>query len=153
MRTKTLEYIDLSNNKIKADGGFALSIVIKENTQLKTLLLGMNKIDDSNCARIIKSLAYNTAIEELDLSTNNLGELSTYALEIALKSNNCIKSLDFSYTNFAIIKELWDAIISNPSLIKIDLRNTKVLESEREIIQKQLVSKEIQLQRNQNLNR
>jgi hypothetical protein len=152
MRTKTLEILDLSNNRIKGDGGFALSVVIKENTFLKTLYLGMNKIDDANCARIIKALSSNNYLEILDLSTNNAGELSAYALDVALKQNCTIKTIDLSHNNFNLVENLFNTIISNPSLTKLDIRNTKISENEIEKIEKALVKKEVQLMRTENYN-
>ncbi len=64
--------IDLTNNKISGNGGFAFSLVIKENTVLKSLKLAMNKIDDSNGAKILRALTKNDILEELDLSSNEL---------------------------------------------------------------------------------
>lgn len=153
MRTKTLETLDLSNNRIKGDGGFALSIVIKENTHLKNLYLGLNKIDDPNCARILKALYFNNYLEVLDLSTNCVGELSAYALDVSLKQNCTIKTIDLSYNNFFLVDNLLNCIIANPSLTKLDIRNTKISEDDIERIQKALVKKEIQLMRNENYNR
>jgi hypothetical protein len=49
--------------------------VLKENTRLKCLKLGMNRLDDKNAARIFKSLGKNDYLEELDLSSNELGHM------------------------------------------------------------------------------
>ena len=75
MRTRSLISIDLTNNQIGERGGFAVSLVIKENTQLRIIKLGMNRIDDYNGSKIIKLIAKNEYLEELDLSANDLGQL------------------------------------------------------------------------------
>jgi hypothetical protein len=73
LRSRTLLTIDLTNNKISGDGGFALSLVLKENTGLKSLKLAMNRFDDQNASLIIKALTKNTSLDELDLSSNEIG--------------------------------------------------------------------------------
>ncbi len=72
MRTRSLTSLDMTNNKISGSGGFAMSLVIKENTMLRTLKLAMNKIDDMSGGRIIKALVKNDILEELDLSSNDM---------------------------------------------------------------------------------
>ncbi len=67
--------MDLTNNQISDEGGFALSLVIKENTGLKNIKLAMNRFDDQNASLILKALTKNTLLEELDLSSNELGFL------------------------------------------------------------------------------
>ena len=73
IRTRTLLNLDLTNNQISGEGGFAISLVIKENTGLKVLKIGMNRFDDQNGSLILKSLTKNSLMEELDLSSNELG--------------------------------------------------------------------------------
>jgi hypothetical protein len=63
----------LTNNQISGEGGFALSLVIKENTGLKSLKLAMNRFDDQNASLMIKALTKNTSMDELDLSSNEIG--------------------------------------------------------------------------------
>lgn len=75
LRTKTLLSLDLTNNQISGEGGFAISLVIKENTGLKILKLGMNRFDDQNASLILKALTKNNLLEEIDLSSNELGTL------------------------------------------------------------------------------
>lgn len=75
LRSKTLISLDLTNNQISGEGGFALSLVIKENTGLKNIKLAMNRFDDQNASLILKALTKNTLLEELDLSSNELGIL------------------------------------------------------------------------------
>lgn len=75
LRSKTLITLDLSNNQISGEGGFAISLVIKENTGLKNIKLAMNRFDDQNASLILKALTKNTLLEEIDLSSNELGIL------------------------------------------------------------------------------
>lgn len=73
LRTRTLISLDLTNNQISGEGGFALSLVIKENTGLKLMKLAMNRFDDQNASLILKALTKNTLLEEIDLSSNEIG--------------------------------------------------------------------------------
>lgn len=73
LRSRTLLSLDLTNNQISGEGGFALSLVIKENTGLKSLKLAMNRFDDQNASLIIKALTKNASMDELDLSSNEIG--------------------------------------------------------------------------------
>jgi len=75
LRSKTLISLDLTNNQISGEGGFAISLVIKENTGLKNIKLAMNRFDDQNASLILKALTKNTLLEEIDLSSNELGIL------------------------------------------------------------------------------
>ncbi len=74
IRSTCLLSLDLTNNQISGEGGFAISLVLKENTRLKVLKLAMNKIDDNNANNIIMSLTKNEFLEELDLSSNQMEE-------------------------------------------------------------------------------
>lgn len=143
LRTKTLDTLNLSNNKISSNGAFAISIVIKENSRLKKLILGMNNIDDLNAARIVKSIGHNNMLVELDLSNNMLGEATAHALDFSLRNNSVIEKLDFSYSNFTMISGLLDQIISHPKLICLELSFTKILDEEVRQIQKELIRKEV----------
>lgn len=87
LRSKTLISLDLTNNQISGEGGFALSLVIKENTGLKILKLAMNRFDDQNASLILKALTKNTFLEELDLSSNELGVLVIEILSIFFQIN------------------------------------------------------------------
>jgi Leucine-rich repeat (LRR) protein len=148
MRTRNLQTLNLSNNKIAGDGGFALSIVIKENNFIKKINLGMNKIDDANGARIIKALIYNNNLEELDLSNNKLGDLTTVALDLSLKNNSTLKVLDFSYNaNFFFTDESVENINNHPSLIKFDVNFTRIPIEECHKLEEILVKKEIRIMR------
>ena len=80
IRTTCLTSLDLTNNLISGDGGFAISLVLKENTRLKVLKLGMNKIDDINASKIILSLAKNEFLEDLDLSSNHLADIVIFLI-------------------------------------------------------------------------
>lgn len=73
LRSRTLLSLDLTNNQISGEGGFALSLVIKENTGLKSLKLAMNRFDDQNASLMIKALTKNNSMDELDLSSNEIG--------------------------------------------------------------------------------
>ncbi len=64
--------MDLTNNKITGNGGFAISLVIKENTMIRIIKLAMNKIDDQNGGKILRALTKNDMLDELDLSSNDL---------------------------------------------------------------------------------
>lgn len=149
LRTKTLDSLNMSNNKISNNGAFALSIVIKENSRLKRLILGMNIIDDLNAARIVKSLGHNNMLIELDLSNNLLGEATSHALDFSLRNNTTIEKLDFSYSNFTMVTGLYDSILVHPKLISLELGFTKVLEEEVRQIQKELIRKEVKNNRSQ----
>lgn len=147
LRTKTLISLDLSNNKITGEGAFCFSLVLKENQSLKKVSLALNKIDDTNCARILKSLVSNNTLQDLNLSTNIMSEVSSLALEFMLKSNSAIKVLDLSNSNLLISSEAKDQIVRCPSLIRIDLRNTRVTIEETEEISKLLIKKEVSQRR------
>jgi len=75
LRTRTLITLDLTNNQISGEGGFSISLVLKENTGLKYLKLAMNTFDDNNASLILKALTKNTSLEEIDLSSNELSIL------------------------------------------------------------------------------
>jgi hypothetical protein len=74
MRTRCLVNLDLTNNKIGGRGGFALSLVVKENTMLRKIKLAMNQIDDLGGSKIIRALIKNDSVDYLDFSSNELGQ-------------------------------------------------------------------------------
>jgi Ran GTPase-activating protein (RanGAP) involved in mRNA processing and transport len=128
VRTTCLTSVDLTNNLIGGEGGFAIGLVIKENTRLKVLKLGMNKIDDMNASKIILSLGKNEYLEELDLSSNHLGDMVSNSLSYCFKNNKRLKILDLSYSQVFLDSEAKNLLEQHPSLIKLDLHSTKCSE-------------------------
>jgi len=128
IRTTCLTVVDLTNNSIGGEGGFAISLVLKENTRLKVLKLGMNKIDDMNASKIILSLGKNEFLEELDLSSNHLGDMVSNSLSYCFKNNKRLKVMDFSYSQVFLDSEAKNLLEQHPCLIKLDLHSTKCSE-------------------------
>jgi hypothetical protein len=67
VRTRVLLSINLNNNLIGGDSSYVVGLVIKENTKLRVMLIGMNLFDDESGGRIIKILCFNNYLEELNL--------------------------------------------------------------------------------------
>jgi Ran GTPase-activating protein (RanGAP) involved in mRNA processing and transport len=126
LRTRCLLTLDLTNNQIGPKAAHSIGFVIKDNTRLKVLKLGMNRIDDDKGGEMIRQLEKNVFLEELDVSSNYLGEKTARELSIALKFNKTIRIIDLSKNSeFPVDSELKSKIESSPSLIKLDLRSTK----------------------------
>jgi len=96
LRTRTLISLDLTNNQISGEGGFALSLVIKENTGLKLIKLAMNRFDDQNASLILKALTKNTLLEEIDLSSNEIG-IMVIEIWFYLRLEDLLKNYLFIY--------------------------------------------------------
>jgi Ran GTPase-activating protein (RanGAP) involved in mRNA processing and transport len=126
--------VDLTNNLIGGEGGFAISLVLKENTRLKVLKLGMNKIDDMNASKIILSLGKNEYLEELDLSSNHLGDMVSNSLSYCFKNNKRLKILDLSYSQVFLDSDAKNLLEQHPCLIKLDLHSSKCSEGKLDLL-------------------
>jgi hypothetical protein len=124
VRTKALLSINLCNNLIGGDSSYALGLVLKENTKLRVMLLGMNRFDDESGGRILKMLCFNNFLDELDLSANELGEESLKFLHIALKGNNTIKKIDLRHNEMIISDDIIRVAEAHPLLTELNMHNT-----------------------------
>jgi hypothetical protein len=64
--------LNLTNNQLANESGFIISLILRENTKLNTMRVAMNRIGDTNGAKIFKSLIKNKNLTELDISSNQL---------------------------------------------------------------------------------
>ena len=150
VRTRALLSINLNNNLIGGDSSYAIGLVIKENTKLRVLLLGMNRLDDESGGRILKMLCFNNYMKEIDLSANQLGSETLKYLQIALKGNTTIKKIDLCHNEVVLNDELVKSAEEHPLLEELNFKHTS---SDEELVKKLdsiLVKKSVKLQLAQN---
>jgi Ran GTPase-activating protein (RanGAP) involved in mRNA processing and transport len=72
LRSRCLLSLNLTNNQLGPESGFILSLILRENTKLNILKIAMNRLGDTNSAKIFKALIKNKNLVELDISSNQL---------------------------------------------------------------------------------
>ena len=123
-----------------------MGLVLKENTKLRVMLLGMNRFDDESGARIIKMLCFNNYLDELDLSANQLGEETLKFLQIALKGNNTIKKIDLRHNEITINDEIIKVAEAHPLLTELNFHHTTFDEQKIKNLDSILIKKSVKLQ-------
>lgn len=120
----TLQHLDLSNNRIQNEGGYALAEALSSNRSLKRLLIQQNDLKDieqdsetkrsvpsgttlpmgkaagkqtSGTTLTTMSTASNTARKSIEEPMDRCGEMFV----AAMKSNQVLLDLDFSYNGFS----------------------------------------------------
>ena len=87
--------VDASSCGIKGlSGAAALGDALRNNTVLRRLNLGNNRLGDAGAESIAAGLAVNTALRSLNLAHNRVGPLGAAALARALQANRALTSLD-----------------------------------------------------------
>ena len=145
VRTKALLSINLNNNLIGGDSSYAVGLVLKENTKLRIMLLGMNRFDDESGGRILKMLCFNNYLDEIDLSANQLGEETLKFLQIALKGNNTIKKIDLRHNEITINDEIIKIAEAHPLLTELNFHHTTSEEQKIKELDAILVKKAVKL--------
>ncbi|WAR14668.1 LRC34-like protein, partial [Mya arenaria] len=88
MENLSLQYLDLSCNRITRDG------VLKRNTGIRHLNLSFNRLEDDGAIHVAEAIAtYNTTLEILDVRTNNITGKGLCALSDALKMNATLNKI------------------------------------------------------------
>ena len=134
-----------NNNLIGGDSSYAIGLVIKENTKLRIMLLGMNRLDDESGGRIIKMLCFNNYLKELDLSANQLGSETLKYLQVALKGNNTIRKIDLCHNEILLNEDVVKMAEAHQFLEELNFKHTS---SEDELVKKLdtlLVKKSVKL--------
>ena len=143
-----LTYLDLSNNGICDEDIKLLMEYLKENKNLKTLILNKNNITSSSGFYIADTLSKNTILEEIYLGYNKINENGLNSLiNILLNKNKSITTLDLSYNNLQQenIISIGDFLSSNPNLKYLDLSGNSIEEQSANLFG-------ISLKKNTNLN-
>ena len=149
VRTKALLSINLNNNLIGGDSSYAIGLVIKENTKLRIMLLGMNRLDDESGGRILKMLCFNNYLKEIDLSSNQLGQETIKFLQIALKGNNTMRKIELCHNDVILNEEVVKMAETHPLLEELNFKHTS---SDEDLVKKLdniLVKKSVKLHLNQ----
>merc|ERR1712167_461891 len=69
-----VEELNLTSNKISAEGAKALAQALKVNTVLQGLNLDSNTISDEGSKALAEALKVNTALQKLDLGDNKISD-------------------------------------------------------------------------------
>lgn len=88
----TLQYLNLSNNRIMSDGAMYFVTIIENNTNtgIRKLDLSKNSINDEAGVELAKALETNSCLLKLSLKNNFLSDGAGMALCIALQKNKTI---------------------------------------------------------------
>jgi hypothetical protein len=116
--------VDASSCGIKGlTGAAALGDALRNNTLLRRLNLGNNRLGDAGAESIAAGLAVNTGLRSLNLAHNRVGPHGAAALARALQANRVLTSLDLD------LNRLHDegAVQLAPALRDNDVLSTLVL--------------------------
>ena len=125
---KTLQKLDLSNNKLSDDGTITISDGLKNNTTLLELNISHNNITNKAIKNITESIQVNTTLEKLDLSHNILSDDGATLISSCLKCNNSLLKLNISHNGITDkgTKEIAEAIKINSTLQNIDISRNHI---------------------------
>ncbi|KAL5105252.1 Dynein regulatory complex subunit 5 [Taenia crassiceps] len=124
-----LECLDLTNNRLSAEGAEALSHALAKGAgTLIKLNLRLNRIRDEGASSIARSLLRNTTLRELNLAANSIGDTAILVFGQVLTHNSTLQKLDLSNNSIGSEagKKFQECIASNQTLIYLDLRFTGI---------------------------
>eukprot|EP00913_Durusdinium_trenchii_P021031 g19764.t1 len=124
---KSIENLDMSGNKIGAEGTQALLTALCENTLLFLALCG-NGLGTGGAQAVAEYLKKKNTIKVLRLDNNDFADAGSKVLAGALISNASVTSLHLRGNNIgsAGIQELSEMLKKNTTLESFDLRNNKI---------------------------
>ena len=94
-----LTHLDLSCNKMPAQGTKVMAKFLAENDTLVSLILSKNNITTKGANHLLPVLKENTSLQHLDLSNNWLSDAVADTVVDVLKNNSTLLSLDLSGNN------------------------------------------------------
>ncbi|VDM16713.1 unnamed protein product [Hydatigera taeniaeformis] len=124
-----LECLDLTNNRLNAEGAEALSHALAKGAgTLMKLNLRLNRIRDEGASSIARSLLRNTTLRELNLAANSIGDAAILVFGQVLTHNSTLQKLDLSNNSIGSEagKKFQECIASNQTIIYLDLRFTGI---------------------------
>ena len=132
--------MNLEGNKLSDTALKPLLNALSSNNTIKKLNLSKNYLTNNNTEAIGKMLENNTAIDELYLKWNQInGTGGSTIFKGLIAGNSKIKVLDMSWNSFGLYsssfsKTFAEFIISNDSLLHLDLSHNKLGKEDSKII-------------------
>lgn len=131
-KDSSVRALDLSDNRIRADGGKALGQMLTVNGSLQELSLRLNRLGDIGGHYFFDGLRRNSGVRSLNLACNELGAEAARSLSEALRSNEALRSLDISGNAFMEEggRMLAAAVRESHNLCEIDTRQSGMAEAD-----------------------
>ena len=123
-----LEYVDLSENRIRSDGCEALGRLLRVHdppSRINTLKLAKNNLGDGAGTVLCDAIADQLTVTTLDLSSNNLGGLRFgEALRCLLENNSVLQRLELGWNGItsSIARKIVPALSDTLSLQYLGLQ-------------------------------
>ena len=92
-RLQNLQFLNLSENKIRNAGAIALSTSLRGTPDLRTLLLSNNEIRCTGLKHVAQALQFVTSLTNLDLSHNYMSASVAGTLSLTLMHTTCMITL------------------------------------------------------------
>lgn len=134
-----LATLNVSNNKIRTEGGRSIGRMLRTNKSLISLDVSLNRLEDEGGELLLDGLRHNCTLQFLNISSNELRSKSVAVLSKILEEEDpssslletnhiCISSLkeiDISSNELsdADVVQLSNAIKVNKKLLSFDLRH------------------------------
>jgi Ran GTPase-activating protein (RanGAP) involved in mRNA processing and transport len=118
----SLEALDLSSNRIQAEGCIYIALLIKQQNSMKlsggikTLILGDNDIRDEGVKCIANALENNRVLESLWLDDNCIGCAGLDMLAHSLVKNDTLERLHLKHNSFQSLSPLLRCTFNKESL-------------------------------------
>ena len=124
---RTVENINLSNNRISYKEANFLSECIENNCTLKEIDISYNKISNDGVKSIVTALKYNCTLTKLNVANNKISTLAAPAISESLKVNNTIKELNLSYNCIENgFTKITESIQENKALTVLDISHNNI---------------------------
>ena len=126
-----LEFLNVSNNFIQAEGGRALGRLLRDNESLLSLDIGLNMLGDKGGKMLLEGLRDNDKLMHLNISANSLGPDSFAAFTLVLEAGiSRLESVNLSSNEKNMLSEselvnLSQVLKSNEYMQSLDLRGNK----------------------------
>ena len=128
LENKTIETLQLWNNKLCSDGARIIAKAMIKNTSIKALHLGWNSIGDAGASWIARMLNQNCTLEELNIRNNDIQIWGGEILASALEANTTLQliHLDDNRVGTKGAYAISQALEKNNSIDEVYLRLNRV---------------------------
>ncbi|CAF1010907.1 unnamed protein product [Adineta ricciae] len=126
--SKTLTTLNLSGNRIGAEGAQHIAYALRMNTTLTTLNLSGNRIGAEGAQHIADALRTNTTLTTLNLHQNGIGDEGAQHLADTLRTKTRLTTLNLSWNEIGDegAQHLADTLRTNTTLTTLNLNQNGI---------------------------
>ena len=126
-----LKTLNISNNGLNDEAAHGIAIFLSHNPQLRELDLSYNNLKAEGFIKICNGMTSLRRLTKLNISNNNINKEAAHDIAVVLSQNHLLEELDLSYNILEKFGLFWilSSIKNFMNLIKLNICNTGVTDT------------------------